>query len=137
MRDTIYIDTYDNSRTTDIKKLLDADRSCTYTIKRLQDAINGLQACRLELAEQVQKVQSLEHKNVLTLRREKSYRDNKVYYFVELEKVFDGDFQSQTIFRECYPGTDRKKAADKFAALKKDHPGIETVINTAKARWEK
>jgi len=137
MRDTIYIDTYDTSKSTDVKRLHDADKSCAYTIKRLQEAIKGLQAYRLELSEQVQTLQELQYKHVLKLRREKSWVHKKVFYYVELDKVFEGDYEKQKVYHKSYAGTERKQAAAKFEELKKEYVGIETIIDTAKGRWEK
>lgn len=137
MRDTIYIDTYDQSQTTDIKKLLDADKSCQYTISRLYKAIEGLQSHRIELADQVKKVQALPFKNVLTIKRQKSYHENKIYYYIDIEKTYEGGLRSQSIFHECFTGTERKQAFLKFESLKKTYPGIETVINIEKPKWEK
>lgn len=137
MRDTIYIDTYDTSTVTDIKRLLDADNRCTYTIERMQKAIKELQLYRIELYNQITTIQELKYKLTLKLRREKSYMYKKVFYYVELDKVYEGLHDKESIFKESFSGTERKQAAKKFEELKKQYPGIEVIIETAKGRWEK
>ena len=73
----------------------------------------------------------------LHLTRHKRY-DNKVHYYLEVKKVYDAPgIKPETIERTTYPGTDRHKALQDFAAYQKSHPGIIANKDIAKGKWER
>jgi hypothetical protein len=72
----------------------------------------------------------------LYIVREKSWCTKKVSYTVRLARVLpDGKEIDEQ--KEIFEGTERKKAFDLFAQLKKERPGIEAIQDTEKRRWEK
>lgn len=117
-----------------IKKYYDyAQRDITY----LQTAINRMQEYRSKLYEHAQKLATAEYTLRVSIRREKRYyRDNKVYYYINIAKVFPGA-EIESISAETYPGTERNKAIAKYNELCKQYPQAEHIKNIDKARWEK
>lgn len=57
---------------------------------------------------------------------------------MELLKVYDlKNAAPEKVLEETYPGTERRQAFKRFEELKKQHPNIETIIDTNKKYWEK
>lgn len=78
------------------------------------------------------------HMEVHLRRERRYYNDNKVFYYLEVIKVYDTPgIEPETIERTTYPGTERRQALKDFAAYQKSHPGIIAVKDIEKARWER
>ena len=86
----------------------------------------------------VQEIETAPYHHRVTLKREKRWRDSKVLYHLIVEKVYDTPgIEPCEIVRENYPGTERREALKAFEAYKKSHPGIESVLDIERARWER
>ena len=105
-------------------------------IDTLQKIIADLQEYRRDLAARYAELATMTYTYKLYLVREKSWCTKKVSYTVRLARVLpDGKEIDER--REDFQGTDRKKAFELFAKLKKERPGIEAIQDTEKRQWEK
>ena len=112
------------------------DRYAAADIDTLQKIIADLQEYRQDLAARYAELATTTYTYRLYIVREKSWCTKKVSYTVRLARVLpDGKEIDER--REDFQGTERKKAFDLFAQLKKERPGIEAIQDTEKKRWEK
>lgn len=58
-----------------------------------------------------------------------------VIYFVRIVRTYE-DGTTERVLDEKYFGTERRKAFARFAELKHQRPGIETMQDTDKRSWE-
>lgn len=121
-------------------------KECTYQggsaaryAAELRAMIETMESYQSLIYDRVQELTTAPFHHELHLTREKKYyADNKVFYYMEVKKVFDVDgINPETIERTTYPGTERHKALNDFAAYQKSHPGIIAVKDIAKATWER
>lgn len=132
----IYANMYNYEEVADIDTIKKYDDYAQRDITYLQTAINRMQEYRSKLYEHAQKLATAEYTLQVSIKREKRYyRDNKVYYYINIAKVFPG-IGTETILAETYPGTERNKAIARYAELCKQYPKAEHVKNIDKARWE-
>lgn len=105
----------------------------------LRAMIETMEAYQQLIFDRVQELTTAPFHHELHLTREKKYyADNKVFYYMEVKKVYDAPgINPETIERTTYPGTERHKALADFAAYQKSHPGIIAVKDIAKAQWER
>ena len=123
---------------------LNALKDCTYQggsaaryAAELRAMIETMEAYQQLIFDRVQELTTAPYHMELNLTRRKRY-DNKVYYYLEVKKVFDVDgINPETIERTTYPGTERHKAIADFAAYQKSHPGIIAAKDIAKGKWER
>lgn len=107
-------------------------------IKDCECMINQLKKYQQMIFDRVQELEQAPYHHRVTLLREKRYYQNKVYYHLIVEKVFDTPgIKPVEIQRTTYSGPERRDALKAFEAYKKSHPGIEAVLDIEKARWEK
>lgn len=112
--------------------------SAAQYIKDCESMIQSLKRYQQMIFDRVQELEQAPYHHRVTLLREKRYYQNKVYYHLIVEKVFDSPgIKPVEIQRTNYPGTDRRQALKDFEAYKKSHPGIESVLDIEKAKWEK
>jgi len=112
------------------------DKYAADDIDTLQKIITDLQEYRQDLAARYAEIATTTYTYRLYLVREKSFCTKKVSYTVRLARVLpDGKEIDER--SEDFPGTDRKKAFELFAQLKKERPGIEAIQDTDKKQWEK
>lgn len=106
-------------------------------IERLENLIADLKEYRQMVAARASVLATAVYDYRLSLIRNRHYRSG-VDYYVKLEKVFaDPSIPPQAVISETYPGNKRHKARARFAELKKQRPGIETLVDIEKARWER
>ena len=113
------------------------DKSAQQDIQALETMIADLKEYRQDLANRYSALSVMTYTYKLSLTRERRYyRDNKVFYYVRLFKVLaDGGEVLES--EETFSGTERHKAIALFEQMKKERPGIETVKDIEKARWER
>lgn len=134
---SIYANMYSYDDVADIDTIRAYDDYAKNDIIRLQAAIKRMQEYRSKLYEHAQKLATAEYTLQVSIKREKRYyRDNKVYYYINIAKVFPG-IGAETILSETYPGTERNKAIARYNELCKQYPQAGHVKNIDKARWEK
>ena len=121
-------------------------KDCTYQggsaaryASELKAMIETMEAYQQLIYDRVQELTTAQYHMEIHLRREKRYyNNNKVFYYLEVLKVFDTDgIKPEYIERTTYPGTERHKALADYAAYQKSHPGIIAVKDIEKAKWEK
>lgn len=139
MRDdlTIYIHMrpYENeARIVDLKNM---DQWAARDIQRLEETVQILKEYRKELYEHTQRLQELESRLQLKLKREKRY-DHKVHYCLTVKRIYPANERMYNdIINEHYDGSDRSKAIKRYEQLKKEYPCIEAIKDIEKGRWEK
>ena len=121
-------------------------KECTYHgshaaryAAELKAMIETMEAYQQLIYDRVQELTTAQYHLELHLTREKKYcSNNKVFYYMEVKKVFDTPgINPETIYRAVYPGTERKKALADFAAYQKTHAGIVAIKDIEKAKWER
>lgn len=133
----IYANMYNYEAIADIDTIKKYDDYAKNDIIRLQTAINRMQEYRSKLYKHAQKLATAEYTLQVSIKREKRYyRDNKVYYYINIAKVFPG-IGTEPILAETYPGTERNKAIVRYNELCKQYPKAEHIKSIDKARWEK
>lgn len=133
----IYANMYNYEVVADIDTIKKYDDYAQSDITYLQAAINRMQEYRSKLYEHAQKLATAEYTLQVSIKREKRYyRDNKVYYYINIAKVFPG-IGTEPILAETYSGTERNKAIARYNELCKQYPQAEHVKSIDKARWEK
>lgn len=130
---------------TDPRKL-NTIKDCTYHgssaaryAAELKAMIETMEAYQSLIYDRVQELTTAQFHLELHLTRErKYYNDGKVFYYLEVKKVYDTPgIDPETIERTVYPGTERHKAIADYAAYQKTHAGIIAVKDIAKAKWER
>ena len=116
-------------------KVLDADKRAEEAIKQAQNLIEWLKAHRVELAERYRELEAMESHIRVTLKRQKNWSSNKIFYFLMTDKVFD-DGTVEFISSEKFSGTERNKAIKEFNDLKKRLPNQEYILDIKKGPWE-
>lgn len=107
-------------------------------IKDLQATIETLQAYNQMLYDRAQELTAAPWHHEIHLTREKRYYENKVYYYLQLLKVYDTPgINPETLESHKYPGTERRQAIKDFEAYQKSHPGIVAKKDIEKSKWEK
>lgn len=92
----IYANMYNYEEVADIDTIKKYDDYAQRDITYLQTAINRMQEYRSKLYEHAQKLATAEYTLRVSIRREKRYyQDNKVYYYINIAKVFPGVEQKQ------------------------------------------
>ena len=116
-------------------KVLDADKRAQEAIKQAQDLIEWLKAHRVELAERYNELETIENHIRVTLKRQKNWTNNKIFYFLMSDKVFD-DGTVEFISSKKFAGTERNKAIKEFNDIKKRLPNQEYISDIEKGPWE-
>lgn len=110
------------------------DGQVSVEIKRLEAMIDNLRDYRVALAQRYAELETMPYTRVLTLRRDPSYKGRITYWVTITRELSDGTKIDE--LSEQYPGQERAKAFARFAALKKQYPGIASVQDTARRSWE-
>ena len=119
-----------------IERLKNRDNSAIRDIARLQEAIDQLQEYRNILYERAQFIESAQYTRVLYIKREYHYYSKTVTYRVGIAKEYK-EMDNVIEQEEKFPGKERHKAFARFKELKKQNPGIATIEETEKGKWEK
>lgn len=124
-----------------VKECSHWDARAVEDIADLEATIERLKEYRRLVAARAAKLATENYHLQLSLKRERrtSLRGpDRIYYHVRLDKVFsDHSVNPQPVIKETFPGTERHKARSRFESIKKEYPGVETVVDIAKSRWER
>ena len=112
------------------------DESAARVIARCNELIDQLTEYRAALAERYAALATAAYRERLELIRERRWRDSPVLYHVQIVRTYE-DGTTERVLDEKYFGTERRKAFARFAELKKQRPGIETMQDTEKRSWER
>ena len=112
------------------------DDSAARMITRCNELIDQLTEYRAALAERYAALATAAYRDRLELIRERHWRDSPVLYHVQIIRTYE-DGTAETVLHETYHGQERRKAFARFAELKKQRPGIETMQDTDKRSWER
>lgn len=122
--------------------ILTADRIKTYddsaarTIAQCQALVAQLTDYRRALAERYAALMTAAYRDRLELIRERRWRDSPVLYHVQIIRTYE-DGTAETVLHEHFPGKERRAAFARFAEIKRQRPGIDTVQDTDKRPWER
>ena len=78
---------------------------------------------RVELAERYRELEAMESHIRVTLKRQRNWTTNKVFYYLITDRVFAD-------------GTERNKAMKEFNDIKKRLPNQEYILDIEKGPWE-
>ena len=114
------------------------DESAARDEKELENCLRAIKTYRRFLAEVYNKLATApQAPGVKLIRRRDCWKGNKVFYdLITYTKYIDSGNEVETS-RKTYNGTERRQAIDDFKAYCKNHPGIESVMDIAKSKWEK
>ena len=112
------------------------DESAARMIAQCQVLIDQLTEYRAALAERYAALATAAYRERLELTRDPGYRGKPVIYFVRIVRTYE-DGTTERVLDEKYFGAERRKAFARFAELKKQRPGIETMQDTEKRSWER
>lgn len=133
----IYANMYNYEVVADIDTIKKYDDYAQRDIMHLQAAIKRMQEYRSKLYQHARKLATAEYTLQVSIKREKRYYDNnRVYYYIHVDKVFPG-IGTKNVLSETYPGTERNKAIVRYDELCKQYPQAEHVKSIDKAHWEK
>ena len=112
------------------------DENAARIIAQCHALIDQLTEYRAALAERYATLATAAYRDRLELIRDPGYRGKPVIYFVRIVRTYE-DGTTERVLDEKYFGTERRKAFARFAELKKQRPGIETMQDTDKRSWER
>ena len=118
------------------EKIAGYDQSAARLITEAQTLIDQLTEYRAALAERYAALAIAAYRDRLELIRDPGYRGKPVIYFVRIVRTYE-DGTTERVLDEKYFGTERRKAFARFAELKHQRPGIETMQDTGKRSWER
>lgn len=118
------------------EKIAGYDQSAARLITEAQTLIDQLTEYRAALAERYAALATAAYRDRLELTRDPGYRGKPVIYFVRIVRTYE-DGTTERVLDEKYFGTERRKAFARFAELKHQRPGIETMQDTEKRSWER
>lgn len=117
------------------KRIALYDESAARAIADMESYIAMLKDYRADLAKRYAELSAMPYTMRLELKRDKYYK-GPVYYRLNLLKVYqDGHTEPES--STTYPGTERHKAIAEFERMKKQRPGIKSVKEIAKGKWER
>ena len=112
------------------------DESAARTIAQCQALIEQLTDYRKALAERYAALMTAAYRERLELVRDPGYRGKPVVYTVRIVRTYE-DGTTEKPLEEIYTGAQRREALARFAALKRQRPGLEAVEDIAKRSWER
>lgn len=119
-----------------LKAVEKEDKKAAEHIARLEEMITTIKTLRKAYFERYQELSVAPLKRKAVLKRQKAYYENKVYYYFMTYDVYEDGHEEQTSNIK-FPGTERKKAIDHFKIYLKEHPGIISVMDIQKGKWER
>lgn len=111
------------------------DKDASSKIEQLEKLIEDLKDYRKALSARYGELETMAYSRQLKLERNPHWRGN-IEYTVTITKTFEDGSQVKDL-NESYPGKERRKAISRFEELKKQFPGIESVVDIEKRQWEK
>lgn len=118
------------------EKIAGYDQSAARLITEAQTLIDQLTEYRAALAERYAALATAAYRDRLELIRERRWRDSPVLYHVQIIRTYE-DGTAETVLHEHFTGKERRAAFARFAELKHQRPGIETMQDTDKRSWER
>lgn len=112
------------------------DQNAARLIAEAQILIDQLSEYRQALSARYAALATAAYRDRLELTRDPGYRGKQVIYFVRIVRTYE-DGTTERVLDEKYFGTERRKAFARFAELKHQRPGIETMQDTGKRSWER
>lgn len=110
------------------------DKNAAEAIERCKEAIKDLEEYRQELAQRYAVLETMMFCERLELIRYKAWK-GAVTYHVNIIRTYE-DKTEVEILKESFSGKERQKAFKRFEEIKKQRPGIKTVIDVEKRKWE-
>ena len=133
IRFSIYLT--DPAKLTTPKDIAWRDKHISEDITRLETVLEALRDYRKDLSARYGELETMTYSRQLKVERNPHWRGN-IEYTVTITKTFEDGSQVKDL-NESYPGKERRKAISRFEELKKQFPGIESVIDIDKRQWEK
>lgn len=128
--------TYEPKSYTTGADLLAADHRAAEDIAQLTHYITALKKYRKSLAERMEQLATMGFYMKCELRRERSWRDSKVFYYITISMVFD-DGTEQITESTKYSGTERNKALADYESMRKANPHWKCSKDIERKAWEK
>lgn len=128
--------TYEPKSYTTAADLLAADRRAADDIAQLTQYITALKQYRKSLAERMEQLATMGFYTKCELRRERQWRDSKVFYYITISTVFE-DGTEQITKSEEYSGTERNKALSDYESMRKANPHWKCSKDIERKAWEK
>lgn len=135
-RFSVYLYLYDPKTMKTTQDVIQKDKWVEMDIKRLEQALNSLKEYRFDLMKRFNYLSKTDPTKVITLKRERNYRDSHVNYHLFLLETFPDGTKRETTIAD-FTGKERSKAIKAFKAYCKDHPSLESVMDIEKGKWEK
>ena len=135
-RFSVHLYLYDPKTMKTTQDVIQKDKWVEMDIKRLEEALGSLKEYRLELMNRFNYLSTSEPTKVITLKRERNYRDFHVNYHLFLLETFPDGTTRETGISD-FTGKERSQAIKAFKQYCKDHPSLESVMDIEKGRWEK
>ena len=117
------------------KRIVYYDKNTAEAIERCKEAIKNLEEYRQELAQRYAMLETMLFSDRLELIRYRAWK-GAVTYYVNIIRTYE-DKTEVEILKESFSGKERKKAFKRFEELKKQRPGIKTIMDVEKKEWEK
>ena len=133
IRFSIYLT--DPAKLTTPKDIVWRDKHIAEDITRLESVLDALRDYRKDLAARYGELETMTYSRQLILERNPHWRGN-IEYTVTIMKTYEDGSRVKEL-NESYPGKERRKAINRFEELKKQFPGIESVVDIDKRQWEK
>lgn len=116
------------------KRIVYYDQNADDAIEQCKKAIKELEEYRQELAQRYAALETMMFCERLELIRYKAWK-GAVTYHVNIIRTYE-DKTEVEILKESFSGKERQKAFKRFEEIKKQRPGIKTVIDVEKRKWE-
>lgn len=110
------------------------DQSAGRIIAQCESMIQSLQEYRQALAARYAELEASPY--TLRLELERYPYDRGIVYYVRLIRIYPDGTEVKEI-DEHYKGKQRREALARFEELKRQRPGIETVVDICRRSWEK
>ena len=110
------------------------DKQASSTIEACKATIERLQDYRKAIAERYSKLETMSYSDRLELERYPGY--NGITYYVRIVRTYADKTKIETL-SETYDGKERHKAIKRFNQIKKERPGIESVMDIERRSWER
>lgn len=111
------------------------DRLTISTIETLESLLSDLKEYRGALAARYAELEAMSYKKELRLiRTNRSYQG--IRYTVSIVRILEDNSEVDEL-REIFSGKERHTAIARFEELKKQYPGIASVKDIEKSKWER
>lgn len=118
-----------------LENIVHYDLSAARVIEECEAAIEVLKEYRRNLTARYNALATMASRKTIKLERYKNY-DNRVIYYIRHITTYEDGTAIET-GTEKFAGSQRQNAIKRFEELKKRHPGIEFIKDTAKKSWER